>query len=180
MSNHQHQQQQPQPQKQPEPKAWAPPPDCIFFLLSDPAFEQRARAHLKRKYGAKTRCEVALNTQKISDRHTIVPVYEDPDRDIADPSVLGGLRARHPAERGPKGQVIKKAEQPEILEGAPIELKALWAEGAENDGAVQLTNLLNEHTGRFQLGLLSLIAEQVRPCVVHHRDDIHQITMATV
>lgn len=185
MSNPQQQQQQQhqqQQQNQPKGQPWKPTQDTIFFLLSDQEFATRARAQIRRLYPElkQPRCVTEINTQRLSDRHTIVPVYQDPDLDIVDAQTKEP-RARKPAVRasGP-GLAPTKAEPPDVLFGAPVEVKRFWYEGdGESDSAVQLNNLINEN-GSTREGLISTIAKQVRPCVVHPRPDIHELTMRTV
>lgn len=169
---------QPQQQQQKPKEEWKPTGDTIFLLLSDTEFVTRARAHLTRKFG-KVRMQTEINTQKLSDRNTVVCVYQDPDRDVVDAST-GQPRPRKPGKRSPApGIPGEKAEPPDVLVGAPIECSTIWLDGGENDAGVQVKNLMSE-TGQIKKGLISLLADTCRPCVMKHREDINEVKITTV
>jgi hypothetical protein len=143
MSNQQAQQQQ-QRQQQQQPEAWKPDSFTKFLVLSDDKFEPRARAYLKLKYGAAARAVVTeIDKNKLSDRHTIVVLYYDPDPNrLVKDEESGKMRPRFPGKRK-NGRWEEMPEPPEVPTGAI----------------------------RWQDGLLAAIAKACHPAKPVYRED---------
>jgi hypothetical protein len=174
MSNQQAQQQQ-QRQQQQQPEAWKPDSFTKFLVLSDDKFEPRARAYLKLKYGAAARAVVTeIDKNKLSDRHTIVVLYYDPDPNrLVKDEESGKMRPRFPGKRK-NGRWEEMPEPPEVLESKPINCAPFYLEGADNDGEVRLKQSYEElPTGaiRWQDGLLAAIAKACHPAKPVYRED---------
>lgn len=145
MSNPQQQQGK---QETKAPSAFAPDKFTVFLLQCDvgPEFEGRVRAALRRRFPstAAYRVESQMNHRRLTDGHTVVGVYQDPDGEIADASVEGGFRPRR-LDLREGGKVTQKAELPEIKLTEPIRCDRFWADGSDNDGSVKLQNWTEHH-----------------------------------
>ncbi|HEX2679528.1 MAG TPA: hypothetical protein VHM19_22920 [Polyangiales bacterium] len=81
-----------------------------------------------------------LDTSKLSDKKTIVVVFLDPNEPYS------------------KTETVAGRALPNFVESDPIPCADLYVEGEDGFGQVQVTNLINENTGRTIPGLCERIS----------------------
>jgi hypothetical protein len=170
-------QQQPVASKEPE---FEPDDNTIWLCLPCTGIEAAMQMRLTEKYGRVVgRIATSWDAHRLSDRHTIVPVYVDNYEPVRD-EATGKIRKRRVSgqDRDPLNIKI----------GKPIRCRDIASPDDETGAAaVQIRNLLDEG-GRTKKGLLGLLTDATLKTDARgrtassgirarYRDDTHILTL---
>lgn len=122
------------------PKKPAQMAETTYFVLVNDEYESKAgRAYLKTIYPQSlARVVTELRLDRLTDKHTVIPILRGDDRSPAVPLVRDahGIRVPQPA---PVTELMK-----EVREGQPVACAKYWQPGTGNEGELNVAGFLEE------------------------------------